>query len=141
MANAVFPKWKEAIMTGAANSDLDQTGTDGVFAALVSNAYSYNSAHEFVSSVSSNFIGTDQEIPATKAYTNGNFTTTGTNTWTAVAGGSTVGSVVLYRKNSGANSTWRLVCFLDSASIAALPVSTNGGDISINWDDTKLFQL
>ena len=35
MANAIFPLYKEALITGAANSALNGSGTTGVYVALV----------------------------------------------------------------------------------------------------------
>ena len=49
-------------------------------------------------------------------------------------------ALVLYRKNAGASSTWRLVCFLDSG-ILGLPVLPNGGDIAVTWHATGIFGL
>lgn len=43
MANAIYPKWKEALITGAANSALNGSGTTGVYAALVdTGTYTYS---------------------------------------------------------------------------------------------------
>ena len=58
MANAIYPKWKEALITGAANSALNGSGTTGVYAALVdTGTYTYSAAHEFFSSLSG-IVGT-----------------------------------------------------------------------------------
>lgn len=35
MANALYPKWKEAIIQATANSALNGSGTTGVYAALI----------------------------------------------------------------------------------------------------------
>ena len=34
MANAIYPKWKAALLQNSADSDLDGTGATGVWAAL-----------------------------------------------------------------------------------------------------------
>lgn len=60
MANAIYPLYKNGLMTGAANHDMDtDTTQDGVYAALVdTGVYTYSTAHNFYSSISSAVIGT-----------------------------------------------------------------------------------
>jgi len=138
MANAIYPKWKEALLQNSADSDLDGTGTTGVYVALVdTGTYTYNSAHEFYSSLSG-IVGTDQEIGATKSYTNGVFDGADV-TFTSVSG-ATVEALVLYRKNAGANTTWRLIAYIDTG-VTGLPVTPNGGNISISWNASGIFSL
>jgi hypothetical protein len=137
MANAVFPLYKEALLTAAANSALTGSGTTGLYVALVdTGTYTYSASHQFYSSLSG-VVGTDQEITSVT-------TTTGTVdgndvTFSAVSGAS-VEALVLYRKNAGANTTWRLVAYIDT-SVTGLPVTPNGGDISITWNASGIFSL
>ena len=139
MANAIYPKYKEALITGAADSDLDGTGATGVFAALIDTGVTaYNSAHEFYSSIASAVVGTDQEIGATKSYTNGVFD--GADVTFPNVTGATCEAIVLYRKNAGANTTWRLVAYLDT-NVTNLPVTPNGGNISVTWNASGIFGL
>ena len=139
MANALYPKWKEAIINGSSNADLNGSGTTGVYAALVdTGTYTYNAAHEFYSSLSG-IGGTDQEIGATKSYTNGVFDGADV-TWTAVAGTVSYEAIVIYVKNAGANTTWRLVAYIDT-NVTNLPVTSNGGNISITWNASGIFAL
>lgn len=138
MANAVYPKYKQSLITGAADTDLDGSGSTGVFVALVdTGTYTYNAAHEFYSDLSG-IVGTDQEIGATKSYTNGLFDGADC-TFTAVTG-NTVEALVLYRKNAGANTTWRLVAYIDTG-VTGLPVTPNGGDITITWNASGIIQF
>lgn len=138
MANALYPKWKEALLQNSADSDLDGTGTTGVYVALVdTGTYTYSAAHEFYSSLSG-VVGTDQEIGATKSYTNGVFDG-GDVTFPSVTG-STAEALVIYRKNAGANTTWRLVAYIDTG-VTGLPVTPNGGNIGITWNASGIFAL
>ena len=98
--------------------------------------YTYSASHEFYSSLSG-VVGTDQEI-TTPTLTNG-VVDGGDCVFPSVSGAS-VEAIVLYRKNSGANTTWRLVAFLDTG-VAGLPVTPNGGDIDIVWNGSGIFQL
>lgn len=138
MANALYPKWKEALLQNSADSDLDGSGTTGVYVALVdTGTYTYSAAHEFYSSLSG-IVGTDQEIGATKTYASGVFDG-GDVTFTAVTGASCE-ALVLYRKNAGADTTWRLVAYIDTG-VTGLPVTPNGGDINITWNASGIFAL
>ncbi len=138
MANAIYPKWKEALLQNSADSDLDGSGTTGVYVALVdTGTYTYSSAHEFYSSLSG-VVGTDQEIGATKSFTNGTFDG-GDVTFSAVTG-NTVEALVLYRKNAGANTTWRLIAYIDTG-VTGLPVTPNGGNITVTWNASGIFTL
>jgi activator of HSP90 ATPase len=138
MANAIYPLYKQALLSAGANSSLDQDDTtNGPFVALVdAGTYSYSSGHDFYNDLSG-VVGTDQRI-ATPTVSAGVFD--GDNvTFTAVSGAS-VEALVIYRKNSGANTTWRLVAYIDT-SVTNLPVTPNGGDISITWNASGIFAL
>ena len=133
MANALYPKWKEALIQSSANSSL--TGT--VKAALVdTGTYTYSAAHEFLTSLSG-VVGTAQTIGATKTYANGVFDGADV-TYTAVTGAS-VEAVVIYI-DTGTPATSRLVAYID-AGATGLPVTPNGGDITITWNGSGIFAL
>lgn len=137
MANAIYPKYKEALLNNSADSALTGSGATGLFVALIdTGTYTFSSAHQFFSSLSG-IVGTDQEITATTLV---NGTVDGNDvTYTAVSGAS-VEALVLYRKNAGANTTWRLVAYIDT-SVTGLPVTPNGGDIIITWNASGIFTL
>lgn len=138
MANALFPKWKEALLQGTANSALNGSGTTGVYVALVdTGTYTYNAAHEFYSSLSG-VVGTDQEIGATKTYTNGVFD--GADISHPSVTGASSEALVLYVKNAGANTTWRLVAYIDTG-VTGLPVTPNGGAINTTWNASGIIAL
>jgi hypothetical protein len=61
-------------------------------------------------------------------------------TFTAVAGTTSVESIDCY-KHTGVESTSRLIFNIDAAT--GLPVTTNGGDITVTWDNgtDKIFTL
>ncbi len=137
MANAIYPKYKEALLGGATNSAITGSGTTGLYAALVdTGTYTYNAAHEFYSSLSG-VVGTDQEI--TSPTLTGGVIDGGDVTFPSVSGNS-VEAIVIYRKNAGANTTWRLVAYIDT-SVTGLPVTPNGGNISITWNASGILAL
>lgn len=138
MANAVYPLYKQSLLAGDANADLDNdTTTDGVYVALVdTGTYTYSASHQFYSSLSG-IVGTDQRITA-PTVTNGTLDG-GDLTFTSVTGNS-VEALVIYRKNSGANTTWRLVAYIDTG-VTGLPVTPNGGNITITWNASGIFTI
>ena len=132
MANAIYPKWKEAVMQATANSSLGGT----VKVALVdTGTYTYSSAHEFQTSLTGT-VGTAQTL-GTKTFTNGTFDAAN-STWTAVSG-ATVEALVIYI-DTGSAATSRLVAYLDTG-YTGLPVTPNGGDITVTWDAAGIFTL
>lgn len=138
MANAIYPIYKGHLLAASASVSLNvNDATDGPFCALVDlGTYTYSAAHDFFNDLSG-IVGTDQRI-VTPTVVTGLFD--GDNlTYTAVAG-ATVEALIIYRKNAGANTTWKLVCFLDT-SVTGLPVTPNGGDITVTWNASGIFQL
>jgi hypothetical protein len=134
VANALYPKWKEQLLQFTANNNLS-AGT--VKVALVdTGVYTYNSADQFYTSVSSAVVGTPQTI-GSKTFTNGVFDG-GDVTFTAVTGAS-VEALVLY-VDTGTAGTSPLVAYIDT-SVTGLPVTPNGGDISITWNASGIFAL
>lgn len=138
MANAIYPKFKEAILQASANSSMGGSGTTGVYCALVdTGVYTYNSAHDFYDDLSTSVVGTPVEI-GSKTFTNGTFDGADI-TFTTVSGAS-VEALVTYVKNAGANSTWRLIHYVDTGA-TGLPVTPNGGDISVTWNASGIFLI
>lgn len=138
MANAVYPKYKQSIITEAdANNGLDGAGSSAPYVALVdTGTYTYSASHQFYSSLSG-IVGTDQPITS-PTVTSGTFDGDDV-TFSAVTGAS-VEALVFYRKNAGANTTWRLVLYEDTG-VTGLPVTPNGGDIVVTWNASGIFTI
>ena len=138
MSNQLYPKWKQAIQQATANSSLAGSGTTGVYVALVdTGVYTYNAAHESFSSVASAQVGTEQEITS-KTFTDGVFD--GADVTVPSVTGNTAEALVIFVKNAGANTTWRLVAFIDTG-VTGLPVTPNGGAINVAWNASGIFAL
>jgi hypothetical protein len=132
MANALYPKWKEAVMQASSNSSLSGT----VKIALVdTGTYTYSSSHEFLSSLSG-VVGTAQTL-GSKTYTNGAFDAADV-TYTAVTGNSAEALVIYI--DTGTAGTSRLVAFIDTGQ-TGLPVTPNGGDITVTFNASGIFAL
>lgn len=134
MANALYPKFKENVMKGL----IDLT-TGVVKVALVdTGTYTYSATHANVGSLTGHTVGTAQTI-GTVSVTDG-IVDGADVTYTAVTGNS-VEAIVIY-VDSGVEATSYLVAYIDTG-VTGLPVTPNGGDIAITWDNgaNKIFKL
>jgi hypothetical protein len=143
MANALYPKWKQQLFSFTANNNLS-AGT--VKVALVDTGiYTYNFNDQFYdastsSDVQSATVGTPQTLGSkvfTAISTGGNFDAADV-TFTAVTG-ATVEALVIYI-DTGTPTTSPLVAYIDT-SVTGLPVTPNGGDITITWNASGIFTL
>jgi hypothetical protein len=134
MANAIYPLYKQALLDGDTNIDLND-GTVKV-ALIDTNDVAYSATHDFYNDISAAVVGTPQEITNTTVV-NGLFD--GDNvTFTAVTG-DPCEALIIYI-DTGNVATSRLVAYLDTG-VTGLPVTPNGGDITITWNASGIFQL
>lgn len=133
MANAIYPKFKEALLDASANVDLND-GT--VKVALVdTGTYTYSAAHDFLDDLSG-VVGTAQTI-ANTTVTGGVFD--GDNVTFSAVTGDSVEALVIYI-DTGTPATSRLVAYIDTGQ-TGLPVTPNGGDITVSWNASGIFAL
>lgn len=133
MANTLYPKYKEALLDASSNVDLND-GTVKV-ALIDTGTYTYSAAHDFYDDLSG-VVGTPQTI-ANTTVTNGLLD--GDNvTFTALSGDS-VEALVIYI-DTGVAGTSRLVAYIDTG-VTGLPLTPNGGDVTITWNASGIVQL
>lgn len=132
MSDAIYPKYKQALLDASDNVDLND-GTVKV-ALIDTGVYPYNGSDEFYSSVSG-VVGTPQTINNTTV-TNGLFD--GDDVTFPTVTGNPAEAILIYI-DTGSAATSRLVAWIDTAT--NLPVTPNGGDISIQWNASGIFQL
>ncbi len=139
MANAIYPIWKQALMKACTNVSLNGSTTNGPWISLVdTGTYTYATGNTFYNPTLTGIIGTDQNI-TTPTVVGALFD--GCNvTYTAVTTPTSVEALVIYRKSTSANTTWRLVCYIDT-SVTGLPVTPNGGNITITFNASGIFSL
>ncbi len=133
MANALYDKGREKFLTGAINASADT-----LKCALIKDTYAPTLASdEFYSTLSAHVVGTPQTLTS-KTVTAGVLDAADV-TFLAVPT-SAVKFCAIY-KDTGTAATSPLIALFDTA--AGLPVSTNGGDIIIAWDNgaNKIFKL
>lgn len=134
MANAVYPKYKELLLGTQTASSLT-AGT--VKVALVdTGTYTYSAAHNFYDDISG-VVGTPQTI-GTVTVVNGLFD--GDNVTFSAVSGATCEAMVIYIDTAGAAGTDPLVAYIDTG-VTGLPVTPNGGDITITWNASGIIQF
>lgn len=136
MANALYDLGRQAFL----DADIDWSA-DNIKVTLV-RGYTPNTAtHQFLSSVTG--------AGGTLVATSGNFaskTSTGgvadaaDVTFTTVASGAACQHLVIY-KDTGSAATSPLIALIDTAT--GLPITPNGGDITVQWDNgsNRIFKL
>lgn len=131
MASGLYTKGKEALLNGTINLE-----SDTIKVAMVdTGAYTVDLAnHDFYNDVSG-VVGTPQTL-GSKTFTNGVFDAADV-TFTAVTGNS-VEALVIY-EDTGSSATSSLLVYIDSGT--NLPVTPNGGDITIQWNASGIFSL
>ena len=136
MANGLYFSAKEGFLNGTVNFS-----TDNIKALLVdTGAYTVDlSTHANLSDIPTLArIATSNNL-STKTVTGGAADAADV-AFTAVVG-PTVEAIVLY-KDTGSATTSRLIAYIDTG-ISGLPVTPNGGDITVSWDNgsNKIFKL
>jgi hypothetical protein len=133
MANKLYPKGKEHLLA----KDIDMAD-DTIKVVLVDAAdYTYSDNHNALNDIPSAARVATATL-ASKTITNGVFDAANV-TFLAVTGDPSE-ALVIYM-DSGVESTSYLIAYIDTAT--GLPVTPNGGDITVTWDDgaSKIFAL
>lgn len=135
MANALFDKGREGFLDGSIDWD-----TDNIKLVLVdhSDDVPLPATDTFLFDI----------LAAARVATSGNFASKTVTAGVADAAdvtlptvsGDTVEDITIY-KDTGVDSQSRLIAFIDTAT--GLPVTPNGGDITVQWDAgaNKIFKL
>jgi hypothetical protein len=136
VANSLYAFGRQYILTGSFAGL-----TDTLKACLITNAYSPNlSTDQHLNNLGTARVGTDQTL-TTVGVTNG-FLTAANLTFPAVAGGSTVAYIAVYKlvgNGSSSDTTSPLIVLWDTAT--GLPVATGGTDITVTWNAQGLFRV
>ena len=131
MASVVYPLAKQNFLLGDIALD-----TGVIRAVLIdTGVYTYNAAHNDYADLSG-VVGTESGALANKTVTNGVFDADNI-TFSAVSG-ATVEAIVLFL-DTGVAANDLLIAFVDTGS--GLPVTPNGGDITISWHVSGIFAL
>lgn len=124
MANAIYPKFKEALLNGSANTNLISGNVRAILVDLAD--YTYSAAHEFLSDIPVGArVATSGNLSG-KSVIDGTFDSDAL-TWSSVTGDESE-TIILF-VDTGVEGTSRLVYFTDTGN-TGLPVTPNGGDIT-----------
>lgn len=133
MANALYPKAKEAFL----NADINLV-TDTISIALVDTGnYTFSATDQYRSDISNEAVISTATL-ANKTTANGVFDADDA-TFTSVTGANCEALIIFQNTGNQANS--RLIAFIDSAT--GLPILPNGGDITVAFSSgsNRIFAL
>jgi hypothetical protein len=131
VANAIYPKWKAA-QNKALTPDLS-SGAVNIKVVLVDLAdYTYSAAHEFLSDVASGGRVATSGNLATKTVSASDGTFDADDVTLSAVTGDQSEALIIYH-DTGSAATSRLIAFIDTG-VTGLPVTPNGGDITITWN-------
>ena len=133
MASGLYAKGREGFLDGSIDWD-----TNDVRVILVDTAdYTVNlSTHDNLDDVAAASRVATSGALASKTVTNGTADAADV-TFSAVTG-DPCEALVIY-KHTGTESTSRLIAYIDTAT--GLPVTPNGGDITVAWNASGIFTL
>ena len=133
MANALYPKAKEAFLNGTINMSANTI----TLALIDTGVYTYSTSHQYRSDVANSAVISTATL-TTKTITNGVFDADDA-TFTSVTGANCE-ALILFA-DTGVQGTSRLVAYIDSAT--GLPILPNGGDITVAFSAgaNRIFSL
>jgi hypothetical protein len=136
MANAIYPLYKKAAMTTGAGNLL----TADVKVALIdTGTYSYAATDEFMSDVASGAIIAISPTLTTPAVSDVGAFDSDDPVFAAVTGNQSE-ALILFIDNGGDDATSRLIAYQDTG-VTGLPITPNGGDITVTVDAAGWFTL
>jgi len=133
MANALYPKAKEAFL----NATINLSANTITLALVDAGVYTYNTSHQYRSDVSNSAVISTATL-ANKTITNGVFDADDA-TFTSVSGANCEALIIF--ADTGVQGTSRLIAYIDSAT--GLPILPNGGDITVAFSSgaNRIFSL
>lgn len=135
MANALYDLGREAFLDG----DISW-GSDTIKVILVdTGTYTVDlAAHDHLDDIPAGARVATSDALASKTVASG--VADAADITLSTVSGNTVEAVVIYQ-DTGTESTSKLIAYIDTAT--NLPVTPNGGDITIQWDNgaNKIFKL
>jgi hypothetical protein len=135
MANAIYPLYKQALLDASSGVDLNDGDVRVILVDLAD--YTYSAAHDMLDDVAAGSRVAVSGALQSTTVTNGLFDADNI-TISAVTGD--VSEALIVYLHTGTENTSRLVAFIDTG-VTGLPVTPNGGDITLSWHATGIFQL
>ena len=132
MANALYPKAKEAFLNGSIN----MVANTITIALIDTGVYTYGTSHQYRSDISNSAVISTTTL-SNKTITNGVFDAD--DAFSSVTGANCEALIIF--SDSGVQGTSRLIAYIDSAT--GLPILPNGGDITVAFSSgsSRIFAL
>jgi len=133
MANALYPKAKEAFL----NASINMASNTIIIALIDTGVYTYSTSHQYRSDVANSSVISTATL-SNKTITSGVFDADDA-TFTSVSGANCE-ALILFA-DTGVQGTSRLIAYIDSAT--GLPILPNGGDITVAFSSgaSRIFSL
>ena len=132
MANAVYPKAKQAMLGGDVALD-----TDDVRVMLVKSTYTYDGTDEFVADLGSVENGRSAAL-GSKTLTDGTFDAADT---TLSATGAVACSALVVFIHTGSDATARLLAYIDTPTRGLPFTPAAGQSVPITWNASGIFAI
>lgn len=135
MANAIYPKYKQALLDASTNTDINDGDVRMILLDLNDDAY--NAADEFLSDILAGArVAVSTTLQATTVV-NGVFDADNI-TLTGVSGD--VCEALIFYVHTGVEGTSRLVAFMDTG-VSGFPITPDGGNINVTFNGSGIFAL
>jgi len=134
MADAIYPKYKDALLTGS--SDVSLVGSNVVVSFIDTDLQFFSSSDEYYSDLDANSIIGEASLSNTTVES-GIFDAETVNV--EITKNASAESLLIWI-NTGNTETSRLVAWLDD-SVAGLPTNPDEEFIDITWNEFGIFKL
>lgn len=136
MANALYTKAKQKLLEGYINIPVNTIKASLIDTGLYTVAIA---THDFRADIANNAVIASIAL-TTKTVTDGVFDAADATFPTVSASANTIEAIVIWQ-DTGTQANSALLAYIDSAT--GLPVTPNGGDITVVWDSgaNKIFAL
>ena len=133
MANALYPKAKEAFLNGSIN----MVANTITIALIDTGVYTYSTSHQYRSDISNSAVISTTTL-TNKTITGGVFDADDA-LFSSVTGANAEALIIF--SDSSVQGTSRLIAYIDSAT--GLPILPNGGDITVAFSSgsSRIFAL
>lgn len=134
MANVLYDPGRDAFLNG----DIDYTNDTIKVYLIDTDDYSFSASHQYLSSVAAGARVANATLAGKS--TSAGIADANDTVLSSVSGDECEALILV--KDTGNEATSPLIGYIDTAS-AGLPVTPNGGDITITWDNgaNKIFKL
>lgn len=143
MTDFIYPKWKKALEEGDVTAALNGAGATGVYGVLINASTYFWDDDEFYNTVvdSGGVVAGPVELTGktrTTQFPQGVKFDADDVTFPSVIG-LDVDAIILFVKNAGASTTWRLVSYMET--VTGLPFTPSGVDCVVQWNASGIFRI